>query len=67
MGYPGLYSLSARYGSKAIATGFMIFLGEGMLADELRIKIKSHNMGFGCVSLLLCVITLDLLKTSLMH
>ncbi|CAL5225947.1 g8745 [Coccomyxa viridis] len=50
MGYTGLYSLGARCGSEAIATGLMIFLGEGTLANELLNKTKGHNMGFGWVA-----------------
>ncbi len=53
MGYTGLYSLGARCGSEAIATGLMIFLGEGTLANELLNKTKGHNMGFGWVRLML--------------
>ena len=53
MGYTGLYSLGARCGSEAIATGLMIFLGEGTLANELLNKTKGHNMGFGWVSSIL--------------
>ena len=49
MGYVGLYSLGARCGSEAIATGLMIFLGEGTLANELLSKTKGHSMGFGWV------------------
>ena len=52
MGYTGLYSLGARCGSEAIATGLMIFLGEGTLANELLNKTKGHNMGFGWVRLM---------------
>jgi glycerol uptake facilitator-like aquaporin len=49
MGYVGLYSLGARCGSEAIATGLMIFLGEGTMANELLSKTKGHSMGFGWV------------------
>ena len=49
MGYVGRYSLGSRCGSEAIATAFMIFLGEGTMANELLNKTKGHSMGFGWV------------------
>ena len=49
MGYEGRYSLGSRCGSEAIATGLMIFLGEGTMANELLNKTKGHSMGFGWV------------------
>lgn len=47
MGYTGPYSLGARCGTEAMATGLMIFLGEGCLANELLSKTKGQGMGFG--------------------
>ncbi len=47
MGYHGPYSLGARCGTEALATGLMVFLGEGCLANELLSNTKGQGMGFG--------------------
>lgn len=44
----GSYSLAARCGSEMLASGFVIWLGESVLANEIlgKTKVRKHCVGF---------------------
>lgn len=53
MGYTGPYSLGARCSTEALATGFMIFMGDGVIANELLSKTKGQASSFSHVEVLI--------------